>query len=182
MNNMSNPYPLPLLEFLAALGISQPLMAQLFGISRSSIAMAGLNQRSLPTHVLECLFDMNTVMASWVPEPEDQQEPLTENEIGELRTHLFNAGKAKQKLEDESKARLTKKKQNSQLSFLLSRFDEVRTHKLDPEVVRAWKSATEAEIPKPDPAKDRIKAIENRIEQACLALKIQLLEAELEKG
>jgi transcriptional regulator with XRE-family HTH domain len=179
MNLFSNPYPLPLSEFRTALGLSQTLLAQLFGVPRSNIAMAESNQRSLSTAALECLYDMNAVMAQWNPEAESDQVPLAEAEIGELRTHLFKAGKAKQKLEDESKARQTKKKQNSQLSFLLSRFDEVRTQKFNPELVRAWKSATEAEIPKPDPAKDRIQAIENRIEQACLALKIQLLEAEL---
>jgi transcriptional regulator with XRE-family HTH domain len=180
MYSESNPFPLPMKDFRKALGLNQQSLATLFSIPRSIIAMAESNQRSLSTAALECLFDMNAVMAKWVPEGESDQVPLTEAEISELRSRVFQAGRAKQKLEEENKATLTRKAQNSQLSFLLSRFDEVRTQKFNPELVRAWKSATEAEIPKPDPAKDRIKAIENRIEQACLALKIQLLEAELD--
>jgi transcriptional regulator with XRE-family HTH domain len=182
MNLASNPYPLPLSEFRLALGLSQPLLAQLFGISRSSIAMAESNQRPLPTHFLECLYDMNSIMTTWVPAAESDHEPLSEMEIGELRNRIFQAERTMKKLEGESKATQSMRLQHSQLSFLLSRFNEVRTQKLDPEVVRRWKSAVESEIPKPDPARDRLRAIDNRIEQACLELKIRLLQEELGAG
>ncbi|HOY97559.1 MAG TPA: hypothetical protein PK509_17585 [Catalimonadaceae bacterium] len=162
------------------LQLTQLEMSELLGMSYSLYTMTEGGNRNLPGTALVRVFEINQLLATWaLSEPE-----TTESDrlylIEELRSMASVAGRAQKqfynKVEKESRSTTS----GDALGFLLSHFDLLAQSRTDPEQDHIWKEAMKSKTKRLSPQEVKLASIKNRIESQCLALRIQLIQEEME--
>ena len=156
-------------------------MSELLGMSYSHYSMTEGGNRTLPGHALIRVFEINQLLAKWEPAQNETTESDRNFLIEELKsmasaTELAQKRRVK-KENDETRSATA----GEMLGYLLSNFDVLAENSTDPEQDRIWKGAMENKAREPQsPGKARLNAIQNRIEAECLALRIRLIQEEME--
>lgn len=170
----------PLKELRNRLQLTHLEMSELLGMSYSHYSMAEGGNRNLPGHALVRVFEINQLLAKWKPSKPVTTESDRNFLIEELRSMASEAGRAQKKREkkvnDESRSAQSKEI----LDYLLTHFDLLAENSTDPEQDRVWKEAMTSKTKRLSPQEAELASIKDRIETQCLALRIRLIQEEME--
>lgn len=170
----------PLKELRNKLLLSQLEMSELLGMSSSLYSMAEGGNRTLPEHALVRVVEIKQLLAKWKPSKPATTEPDRIFLIEELKSMASAAGLAQKrrvkKVNDESRSATSRE----MLGYLLSHFDLLAENSTDPEQDRIWKGAMESKTKRLSPQESELASIKDRIESQCLALRIRLIQEEME--
>lgn len=171
----------PLKELRKRLLLTHLEMSELLGMSYSHYSMAEGGNRSLPGHALVRVFEINQLLSKWEPSKYEITEPDRNFLIEELRSMASVAGLAQKKREKKVNDESSNSQSREILSYLLTNFDLLAKNSTDQEQDHIWKGAMESKTREPlSPVMARLIAIQNRIEAQCLALRIRLIQEEME--
>ena len=170
----------PLKKLRNKLKLTHLEMSELLGISYSHYSMAEGGNRTLPGHALVRVFEIKQLLAKWEPATNDITETDRNFLIEELKSMASAAGLAQKrrvkKETDESRSVSSREI----LGYLLSNFDLLAENSTDPEQDRIWKGAMESKTKRLSPQEAELASIKNRIESQCMALRIRLIQEEME--
>ncbi len=156
-------------------------MSELLGMSYSHYSMAEGGNRTLPGHALVRVFEINQLLAKWEPAQNETTESDRNFLIEELKSMASAAGLAQKKREKKVNDENSNAQSREILGYLLTHFNLLAENSTNPEQDRIWKGAMESKAREPQsPGKARLNEIQNRIEAQCLALRIRLIQEELE--
>ena len=163
------------------LQLTQLEMSELLGMSYSLYTMTEGGNRTLSGHALIRVFEIKKLLSKWEPSKPVTTESDRNFLMEELKSMASAAGLAQKrrvkKENDESRSAASRE----MLGYLLTHFDLLAENSTDPVQDRIWKGAMESKTREPHPpAMTQLTAIQNRIESQCLALRIRLIQEELE--
>jgi len=169
----------PLKELRNKLLLTHLEMSELLGMSYSHYSMAEGGNRSLPGHAVIRVFEINQLLAKWEPSKPVTTESDRNFLMEELKSMASAAGLTQKRREKKENDESRSATSREMLGYLLTHFDLLAENSTDPEQDRAWKGAMERKTKEPHPPV-KARLIQNRIEAQCLALRIRLIQEELE--
>ena len=155
-------------------------MSELLGMSSSLYSMAEGGNRTLPGHALIRVFEINQLLAKWEPSKNETTEAERNFLIEELRSMASVAGRSQKQLYNKVEKESRSTTSGDALGFLLTHFDRLAENSTDPEQDQVWKEAMKSKTKKVSPQESKLASIQNRIESQCLALRIRLIQEEME--
>jgi transcriptional regulator with XRE-family HTH domain len=173
--------PVLIKDLRNSLQLSQLEMSELLGISYSFYTMAEGGNRTLPGHATIRVLEINQLLAKREPAKKEITESDRNFLIEELKSMASAAGLAQKRRVKKENDETRSSTAGEMLGYLLSHFDLLAENSTDPEQDRIWKGAMESKVREPhSPGKAQLIAIQNRIEAECQALRIRLIQEELE--
>jgi transcriptional regulator with XRE-family HTH domain len=172
--------PISLKNLRKSMNLTHLEMSELLGMSFSHYSMAEGGHRNLPGSALIRVFEIHKLLEKWEPSENEIQESDRIFLIEELKSLAFKTGQVQKKRQTKHKKETDSARSREILAYLLSNFDLLTPNSTDPEHNRIWKAAMEVKARKPNPGAVRLDAIQNRIESECQALRIRLIQEELD--
>jgi len=172
--------PISLRDLRIFLKLTHQEMCDLLGIGYSHYSMAEGRKRKLPASSLIRIFEIHKILSDYKPAQTETSSSLQDFLIPELKSMATAADIAQKRQVKKENAFENSVRANEFLRHLLMNFDLLAENSTDPELDSKWKAAMESKVKEPNPGLAKLTSIRNRIESECLALRIRLIQEELE--
>jgi transcriptional regulator with XRE-family HTH domain len=170
----------PLKKLRNRLQLTHLEMSELLGMSYSHYSMAEGGNRNLPGSALVRVFEINQLLASRAPSEPETSDSERNFLIEELRSMASVAGRSQKQLYNKVEKESRSTTSGYALGFLLTHFDLLAQSSTNPEQDQVWKEAMKSKTKRVSPQEAKLASIQNRIESQCMALRIRLIQEELE--
>ena len=172
--------PISIKDLRISLQLSQFEMSDLLGLSNSHYSMVEGGRRNLPGPSLIRVLTIQKILKEYVPAQKETTSSTIDFLLSELRSWASITNLAQKRLQKKEKVEANSVQAWEWLDYLLTHFDLLAPSSTDPEMDRVWKEAMKSKTQKPNPEETELASIKNRIESECMALRIRLIQEEME--
>lgn len=172
--------PISIRDLRIFLQLSHQEMSDLLGIGYSHYSMAEGGNRKLPAFSVIRVLEIRKILSDYKPAQAETSSSIQDFLVPELTSMVTAAGIAQKRQLKKENAVENSVRANEYLRHLLMHFDLLADNSTDPEQDSKWKAAIESKLKEPNPGLAKLTSIRNRIESECLALRIRLIQEELE--